>query len=432
MGRLTCILLAVSIFIGCTNEMVPTPEFAAVEEKRNVCEGEGQCSVHGLEGECIRGSCIIGRGHCVADVDCDDGNACTVERCEAGACTGFNRAGACEEGGEAGSCRFGFCEPMLAEACRHDEDCGSGPNACVARVCVAGSCEERAAGDGGDCRTPSGAAGQCNVTGACTLLAEDPSHACEEPRRHRPRGARCQPLRLTLESSKLVEIEAALEKRISQNLRYDVRPALVALHGGGYNIVLHNRRTRDELRGLCDPSFVAWEISGYTEGTGWKSNHMQIWLSPYEEGWALPTRGGRVALRRGREASAWGMFGVVEVAAYRKWLERAFRPLSTQTFNSEVAPEAPTRLQPLAPPALDGVAPPPPSSELRVAVASPAVEAPAARAPQATPSRAAREAMARAWDAYAVGDLNAARKAMGEARRGGHRDLELELLLEPQ
>ena len=86
---------------------------------------------------------------------------------------------------------------------------------------------------------------------------------------------------------------------------------------------------KDVVRGMIDPSLVAWEVAKFTQKTNWRSNNAQIWTIPRQDGWHIPTSGSRKALRRGKAAAGvlgqW--FGVVEVTAYRKWLEKNFRYL---------------------------------------------------------------------------------------------------------
>lgn len=127
-----------------------------------------------------------------------------------------------------------------------------------------------------------------------------------------------------LEPEDIAKAEAALERGLSDAVRYDIKVALVALPRGGYNIVLFNRRTREELRGLCDPSFVAFHVAQFTSTSNWKSEGLQIWLRPYVEGWATPTKGSRQAVAEGQANSVLGAYGVVEVGAFRKWLEGEF------------------------------------------------------------------------------------------------------------
>jgi hypothetical protein len=121
----------------------------------------------------------------------------------------------------------------------------------------------------------------------------------------------------------------AIAKLIAEDLRYDVHVGLIAVAHGGYNISLTNRRKRDDVRGLVDPSFIAFSLAGYTTRTNWRSRNIQIWLDPYREGWTLPTSGSRRAVRKGKEASELGFLGVVDIPAYRKWLEKAFRRLES-------------------------------------------------------------------------------------------------------
>ena len=69
-------------------------------------------------------------------------------------------------------------------------------------------------------------------------------------------------------------------------------------------------------------------MAGYTKGTGWRSRQLQIWVRPYQEGWAIPTSGSRVAMEKGREKSLLGSLGVVNVQKYRSWLQKNFYKLT--------------------------------------------------------------------------------------------------------
>jgi hypothetical protein len=134
-------------------------------------------------------------------------------------------------------------------------------------------------------------------------------------------------MEFTLEPDEIKKIEEKLEEDLARELRYDMKVALVPLPDGGYNILTFNRRPRTDVRGLCDPSFVAFNIASFTAGSHWKSRGLQIWIKPYEEGWYLSTAGSREAMRQGRAHSPLGWLGVVAVPAFRRWLEKSFKPL---------------------------------------------------------------------------------------------------------
>jgi hypothetical protein len=124
-------------------------------------------------------------------------------------------------------------------------------------------------------------------------------------------------------------------------MRYDVFVSLIALPNGGYNIITTNLRSRDKVQGLIDPSFVAFTMAGYTKGTGWRSRELQVWIRPYEEGWAIPTSGSRVAIEKGRQDSLLGSLGVVDVKKYRSWLQKNFYKLATPSaFRAPPKPTA--------------------------------------------------------------------------------------------
>lgn len=99
---------------------------------------------------------------CVGATDCDDGNACTIDRCVAGTCDHplltCNDDDPCTED----SCDGGQCNHRVtAGCCSKDEQCDDGdfctPDRCVNRACtadppVAGCCNDVAAcDDGNDC-----------------------------------------------------------------------------------------------------------------------------------------------------------------------------------------------------------------------------------------------------------------------------------------
>lgn len=149
---------------------------------------------------------------------------------------------------------------------------------------------------------------------------------------HFRRSCRVQPVRtkdslkFSLSDEERRDAEKTLEERISDQLRYDMAVRLVGMPTGGYNIVAYNRRTRDEVRGLCDPSFVAFQAAYYTYQTGWKSRALHIWIAPREEGWSIRTEGSRQAKDFGVASSGrlGALLGVVNVKGFRKELEKHF------------------------------------------------------------------------------------------------------------
>lgn len=81
-------------------------------------------------------SAIAWLGPCLVDSDCDDGNACTTDTCNAGACANAALPEGTSCGGQ-GICCGTSCN---VPACGSDADCGD-PEACTSDVCAnAGTC----------------------------------------------------------------------------------------------------------------------------------------------------------------------------------------------------------------------------------------------------------------------------------------------------
>ncbi len=114
---------------------------------------EHPCLTHGT---CVGGACLG------TEVSCDDGDACTLDTCdERTGCSNSPRT--CADPGD--PCRAAACDPVTG--C-HEVDVADGtrcgPNDCVtARICIAGSCVERASVEGSECGEPS----PCQATGVC-------------------------------------------------------------------------------------------------------------------------------------------------------------------------------------------------------------------------------------------------------------------------
>lgn len=375
--------------VGRVNE----PPSSAVESVEEVCTEP--CTVNGGSGTCVLNTCVRAGG-CTRDVDCSDGNECTVEWCSGeGRCEGHRRAGTCSlRSGGTGVCFAGLCEALVDNECATDDDCGPATGACVERACLEGRCRMGARDQGLACATEAGRSGTCEG-GACV-------EAQLESRR----------IKFELPAEQVARIETDLEARMSTNLRYDLKVSMVALVGGGYNIVLHNRRPRTEVRGLCDPSFVAFELAGYTASTEWKSRHMHVWLRPYEEGWGAPTQGGRTALERGRANSVLGMFGVVDVRAFRTWLEKVFTPLDPRPAQRGGEPPSEAPLEALVRP---------------TPVA--AVEVPLGVVDAGRRGPSGPELLRQAWTAFGDGRTGEAARLSRAARKLGAVDNDLNELL---
>lgn len=106
-------------------------------------------------------------------------------------------------------------------------------------------------------------------------------------------------LRYRLSDEQLAQESRRLEERIREKLSYNVLVSLIPIADGGYNVGVFNRRERTDVKGLVDPSFVAFTIVSFTERSNWKSRTLQIWGSSYAEGWAISTRGSRQAVDHG-------------------------------------------------------------------------------------------------------------------------------------
>lgn len=336
----------------------------------------------------MHGVCVLGGGYCSRNIDCEDDEVCTEDLCIAGVCTSTAvaepNARCLTDDHTAGMCVKGKCEfDPSAFRCASDADCPATENPCRAHVCIAERCAPREQVNGTECYTDGGAVGAC-LDGMCrveTARLDTPEPICKR-RWVRYRGwvGGCRtPSRQRLTPAELREEETRIQAALDKTVRYDMRAALVALPSGGYNIVLHNRRARTDLRGLCDPSFVAFTMADVTRNSSWKSRSLHVWLRPYEEGWRIATRGSRAAIDAGRRSSLLGQLGVVEVSTFRKWLEKEFRPLAPAPFDPAAMGGSPatSHTPPPAPPTVAATLPAPPT----VAATLPAPPTVAATAP---------------------------------------------------
>ena len=301
------------------------------------CDADGAvCEMNGGQGRCVRGRCVSTGPGCTHHSDCDDSEPCTVDLCATGRCHTMTAPEAClvELRGaepEGGLCEEGVCERTQPEFCTVPGDCRKPRNPCRMVSCSdSGACLVDSHPDGILCETSGDAPGRC-VLGRCVVDRSllDRTQRCDELKRRTPKPRRCRGgLSYRLPEKKWERERERIRKRISDEVRYDMLVGLVELSTGGYNIITTNLRTRDDVRGLVDPSFVAFSMASFTASTMWKSRTLHVWLEPYTEGWSIPTKGSRTAQRKGMAASGLGFLGVVQVKAYREWLEKTFRSMA--------------------------------------------------------------------------------------------------------
>ena len=110
-----------------------------------VCAPADECQA---ESTCLAGACIDG-----AAVSCDDGNACTKDKCKKGeGCTHEAKGGFCDDG----------------DACTLDDECVDGACVGTAKTCDDGNlCTDDGCVDGGCVSTPNNAA--CDDGNLCTV-----------------------------------------------------------------------------------------------------------------------------------------------------------------------------------------------------------------------------------------------------------------------
>jgi len=108
--------------------------------------------------------CDVHTGDCQALLDCDDGNACTVDACDNGTCT--NAFQPCADDGDA--CTQQTCDPL--QGCTYPpKDCDDG-DLCTTDTCVGGQCEHSSKCQDGTACTQDicdPATGACSYADAC-------------------------------------------------------------------------------------------------------------------------------------------------------------------------------------------------------------------------------------------------------------------------
>ena len=122
------------------------------------CADAGECgATEGQWAECLQHRCVFHKlVTCKADGDCDDGNACTVGRCDAA------------DGN--GKCVFDAKDGC----CTSNSDCNDG-SACSADTCKDGICSYASAGGAGCCAVPK----DCDDGLGCTADACDAKFQCK-------------------------------------------------------------------------------------------------------------------------------------------------------------------------------------------------------------------------------------------------------------
>jgi len=321
--------VAWSVWTGCSAPSEQVGEGRA--ERLEECElADVYCSRFGVNGMCVSNRCILPSGYCTMDTDCDDGNPCTATLCDRGVCLSTPRLGSCRMDDGDGVCVSSSCVAPPNGSCLLDSDCGKTyEGACWRWTCQADACIPVSTADGGNCVAPSGREGSCLAGGCAVDLTGEARNGTVCRVRRDPWWGESHRdcdvgISYRLVGNELTRAEDLVRESILKQLHYDVAVRLVPLYDGGYNVLIFNVSDRNSVRGLIDPSFVAFDLANTTARTSWRSRQAHIWITPYVEGWALPTSGSRLAMRRGRAASPLGLFGVVEVETYRAWLDKAF------------------------------------------------------------------------------------------------------------
>ncbi len=129
---------------------------------RNRCENgacvvveKSQCTLpEGIPGICVQGDCV----ECLNAGQCNDGDPCTLDECVNRACT--NRAFLAENMGIV-SCDGGYCDRGACVSCVDDSHCDGG-DACRWESCEEGTCVQNDAALGASCFLDG-----ANVVGYC-------------------------------------------------------------------------------------------------------------------------------------------------------------------------------------------------------------------------------------------------------------------------
>lgn len=318
-----------------------------------VCYKDIDCTTSaGVAASCIQGVCVTDGPGCIYDSDCFDSNPCVVHTCEDGMCKPYSNSSesSCEdpETGLNGICAGTTCvvlkktlEENIKNVCDteaegfDEEECVFSSNSCMKFVMKENAFKQLP--NGTECENNLGAPGQCR-SGYCRYddnIEIKSEVKCGYKNYYDNRGRviyrerKCRnkkKMQFKIDNEKLSKAAKKLKKSIMKNLRYDVHVGIVHSHSGGYNIVITNTNKKNKVRGMIDPSLIAWEIASFTKKTNWRSANLQVWTRPRHDGWHMSTSGSRRAVRKGQAGAGWlGMYGVVNVRTFRVWLEKNFR-----------------------------------------------------------------------------------------------------------
>ena len=318
-----------------------------------VCYKDIDCTTSaGVAASCVQGVCVTDGPGCIYDSDCFDSNPCVVHTCEDGMCKPYSNSSesSCEdpETGLNGICAGTTCvvlkktlEENIKNVCDteaegfNEEECVFSSNSCMKFVMKENAFKHLP--NGTECENNLGAPGQCR-SGYCRYddnIEIKSEVKCGYKNYYDNRGRviyrerKCRnkkKMQFKINNKKLSKAAKKLKKSIMKNLRYDVHVGIVHSHSGGYNIVITNTNKNNKVRGMIDPSLIAWEIASFTKKTNWRSANLQVWTRPRHDGWHMSTSGSRRAVRKGQAAAGWlGMYGTVNVRTFRVWLEKNFR-----------------------------------------------------------------------------------------------------------
>ena len=318
-----------------------------------VCYKDIDCTTSaGVAASCVQGVCVTDGPGCIYDSDCFDSNPCVVHTCEDGMCKPYSNSSEsiCEdpETGLNGICAGTTCvvlkktlEENIKNVCDteaegfNEEECVFSSNSCMKFVMKENAFKHLP--NGTECENNLGAPGQCR-SGYCRYddnIEIKSEVMCGYKNYYDNRGRviyrerKCRnkkKMQFKINNKKLSKAAKKLKKSIMTNLRYDVHVGIVHSHSGGYNIVITNTNKKNKVRGMIDPSLIAWEIASFTKKTNWRSANLQVWTRPRHDGWHMSTSGSRRAVRKGQAGAGWlGMYGVVNVRTFRVWLEKNFR-----------------------------------------------------------------------------------------------------------
>jgi hypothetical protein len=311
------------------------------------CESQKDCDHLNVAATCVLGVCLADGPNCLYNSDCYTDNPCVSHRCDEGTCAGALIPDRTEctsvESGVQGQCLQGVCTPTVSrgdielvcskEFLKDQDELGVERCPFSASECMSYNIKKNEfepLKDGLNCESHNGALGQCSG-GYCLYdeeltLNREPNCRIIRDGWGRKRKKCKKTLKYQLDDVTIKKVQAKVKKSVLTTMRYDVHIGVIKGFDGGYNLVVTNKHTQNVVRGMVDPSLVAWEVAQYTQRSNWRSGYLQVWMSPRHDGWQIPTSGSRKALRKGRAKAGWlGQLGVVDLKTYRVWLEKTFQ-----------------------------------------------------------------------------------------------------------